>query len=193
VGSLTHILPQLYRSIALARCLFRFIGVTDAVEALKNDSWAGNWPDVPQIRLLARLEAWTMVWYHAFEHLAWAASVAPKFVRFDASKWFAVSDWGWLAYCLIDAWMNRLKLAALRKREEKMRRMRLRSGADVGADEEELRLARRMVLLQQLRMLFYIPNAWHWAYTKGKIPGAAVAVLGLSEAVVGLIQSFPRK
>jgi hypothetical protein len=39
----------------MTRCLTRFIGTTDALEALKNDSWAGDWKD-SRVKQIAKLQ-----------------------------------------------------------------------------------------------------------------------------------------
>lgn len=36
---------QIYYEVSMTRCLTRFVGTTDALEAIKNDSWAGRWED----------------------------------------------------------------------------------------------------------------------------------------------------
>lgn len=50
---------------------------------------------------------------------------------------------------------------------------------------------KRKLALQQWRMVFYLPNAVHWAFIKPPMHPGIVAVLGLSEAIVGVIQAFP--
>lgn len=45
--------------------------------------------------------------------------------------------------------------------------------------------------LQQLRMVFYLPNAVHWAFIKPPVHPLVVAALGLGEAAVGAVQAFP--
>ncbi len=50
---------------------------------------------------------------------------------------------------------------------------------------------RRKVALQQWRMVFYLPNAVHWAFVEPLLPPLLVAVLGLGEAAVGAVQAFP--
>lgn len=51
---------------------------------------------------------------------------------------------------------------------------------------------KRILALQQWRMVFYFPNAVHWAFHKPPFHPGVVAVLGLAEAIVGAIQAFPQ-
>lgn len=51
---------------------------------------------------------------------------------------------------------------------------------------------KRILALQQWRMVFYLPNAVHWAFYKPPFHPGVVAVLGLAEAIVGAIQAFPQ-
>lgn len=52
-------------------------------------------------------------------------------------------------------------------------------------------VSKRMLALQQWRMVFYLPNAVHWAFIKPVFHPFVVAVLGLGEAAVGVVQAFP--
>ncbi|CAM9681964.1 unnamed protein product [Discosporangium mesarthrocarpum] len=185
-------LDKLYGSLSMARVVFRFIGATDALSELKNLSGASGWKE-PGVRSCVSLQAISNVWYHVFEHVAWAATVAPEFVRLDADAWWARSDWGWLAFCLIDVYLNVLKARELRKREEGLR-IKLRDCSETEAPEilhklEQIANQKRSLALQNLRMLFYLPNAIHWAYHKPPMPNSFVALMGLAEALVGLRQT----
>lgn len=51
---------------------------------------------------------------------------------------------------------------------------------------------KRQLALQQWRMVFYLPNALHWAFYNPPVHPGIVAVLGLAEAAVGAVQAFPR-
>lgn len=51
---------------------------------------------------------------------------------------------------------------------------------------------KRVLALQQWRMVFYLPNAVHWAFYKPPLHPGIVAMLGLAEAIVGMIQAFPQ-
>jgi hypothetical protein len=57
----------------------------------------------------------------------------------------------------------------------------------------QLMQGRRLLHLQLWRDLFYLPNAVHWSFVKPPMPKGVVAALGLAEAVVGIVQTFPRK
>lgn len=50
---------------------------------------------------------------------------------------------------------------------------------------------RRHIALQQWRMVFYLPNAVHWAFYKPPAHPLLVAIFGLAEAAVGIVQAFP--
>lgn len=49
------------------------------------------------------------------------------------------------------------------------------------------------VKLQIWRNVFYIPNCIHWSFLKPPFPKGVVALLGLAESVVGIMQTFPRE
>lgn len=40
-------------------------------------------------------------------------------------------------------------------------------------------------------MVFYLPNAVHWAFYRPPFHPFVVAVFGLAEAIVGTVQAFP--
>ncbi|CAM9352515.1 unnamed protein product [Ectocarpus sp. 6 AP-2014] len=187
-------LNQLYGALSTARVIFRMQGTAEAVWELKHLSGADGWDDV-RIRPLARLQALTNVFYHPMEEVALAGGIAPKLFPVDQAWWWARSDWAWLAFCIIDMYMNVLKGRELRRREEGVRR-KLRDCAEsetAGLRQalSQIAASKRQVALQQLRMVFYLPNAVHWAFIKPPVHPLVVAALGLGEAAVGAVQAFP--
>lgn len=187
-------LANLYGGFSNARIVFRMQGTLEAIWEMRRGSGGEGWQD-PRIRPLAWAQAFSNIFYHPFEDVAWAGSMAPKLIDVSQDWWWARSDWAWLAYCILDMYMNVLKGRELRKLEAGVQR-KLR---DCGESEiaslrrhlSALAARRRRLALQQLRMVFYLPNAVHWAFIKPPLHQGIVAVLGLSEAVVGTIQAFP--
>ncbi|CAM9504999.1 unnamed protein product, partial [Hapterophycus canaliculatus] len=187
-------LSQWYGALSTSRVIFRMQGTAEAVWEMKHVSGAEGWTD-PWIRPLTRLQAFTNVFYHPMEEVALAGSIAPKLLPVDEAWWWARSDWAWLAYCVIDMCMNVLKGRELRRMEEGARR-KLRDCAESEVDSLRRSLStiaarKRHLALQQWRMVFYLPNALHWAFIKPVLHPLVVAVLGLGEAVVGAVQAFP--
>eukprot|EP00903_Cladosiphon_okamuranus_P007277 g7053.t1 len=187
-------LSQLYGALSAARVVFRMQGTAEALWEMKHLSGAEGWDD-PKIRPLAWLQALTNVFYHPMEEVALAGSIAPKLFPVDQAWWWARSDWAWLAYCIIDMYMNVLKGKELRRREEGVRRkLRDCAEAEVAGLRQDLAAiaaSKRLVALQQWRMVFYLPNAVHWAFIEPQLHPLIVALLGFGEAAVGMIQAFP--
>eukprot|EP00752_Nemacystus_decipiens_P001260 g1258.t1 len=187
-------LSQLYGALSSARVVFRMQGTAEAVWELKHLSGAEGWDD-PRIRPLAWLQALTNVFYHPMEEVALAGGIAPKMLPVNEAWWWARSDWAWLVYCILDMYMNVLKGKELRRREEGVRR-KLRDCAEsetagLRRDLSAIAASKRQVALQQWRMVFYLPNAVHWAFVEPRLHPLIVALLGLGEAAVGAVQAFP--
>eukprot|EP00904_Undaria_pinnatifida_P009710 jgi/Undpi1/586/HiC_scaffold_10.g04050.m1 len=169
-------------------------GTAEAIWELKHVSGADGWEN-PAIRLLARVQAFTNLFYHPFEDVAIAGSVAPKLIRVDEAWWWSRSDWAWLTFCIVDMCMNVLKGKELSEREKGVRR-KLRDCQQPEVDTLLQELSgiaalRRQIALQQWRMVFYLPNAVHWAFYKPPAHPLLVAIFGLAEAAVGIVQAFP--
>ncbi|KAG5177889.1 hypothetical protein JKP88DRAFT_350511 [Tribonema minus] len=193
--TLTEGLDKLYGEVGMTRCLTRFIGTTDALEAIRNDSWVGDWKD-RRIRNLVKFQAWTMLIYHPMEHVGYLAYIVPKLVPLNGDWWFAKACYWWVAYVVADLYISLLKFKEL-KRSDAAAALQLEQAADdearaaaqaaVAANQAK----RRIVRLQVWRAIFYLPNAIHWSFVKPVLPKGAVAALGLAEAIVGLKQTFP--
>ncbi|CAM9318964.1 unnamed protein product [Chrysoparadoxa australica] len=193
-------LDLIYGQISMARCVFRVFGTTDAISMYKHETGEG-WSD-PRIKTLSRLQHVANIWYHPFELLAVASTAAPKLVKVDPNWMWASSDWGWTLFCLLDTYMNIRKLRELARREKDiLAKAEAEAEADGGPERVERRKRSLAVLahlrwsvkMQQLRMVFYLPNAVHWCFYKPPLPKGVVAVLGLAEAIVGLCQSWPKE
>eukprot|EP00953_Heterococcus_sp_UTEX-ZZ885_P013302 7600-Heterococcus_DN1.PRE.3 len=179
-------LDKLYNEVGMTRCLTRFIGTTDALEAFKNDSWAGDWKD-PRVKQIAKLQAISMAIYHPMEHVGWAAYIAPKLIRANGDWWFAKACWTWVFYVVADMYITMLKLKELKKRELLLQHeLQTADGASereaVFTGLAQLKQGRRLLHLQLWRDLFYLPNAVHWSFVKPPMPKGYVAALGLAEA-----------
>ena len=71
-------------------------------ENLLTDSWYGGWHDAV-IRRCVRLQSWCMMAYYPMEHLAWAATLAPKlFPSLNVDKVWRVSCYFWVFWLLLD-------------------------------------------------------------------------------------------
>ena len=64
---------------------------------------------------------------------------------------------------------------------------------DIFSGLEQIRIARRTLHLQVWRNIFYLPNAVHWSFVKPPMSKGVVAALGLAEAVIGIVQTYPKK
>ncbi|CAM9613045.1 unnamed protein product, partial [Heterosigma akashiwo] len=100
-------LDALSGEISMARMVYRLTnGLTQSLEALKNDSWAGgDWQD-KRIKKIYKAMAWCNLGYHVGEAWGWAAAYAPEAVPLPASsaKFWAVTCYTWLAYVVLELW-----------------------------------------------------------------------------------------
>ena len=167
--------------------------LTDSVDALINDSWAGPWRD-KRVAKLARWQAVTNVCYHVMEHPTLCAYIAPKLLpSIDPDKWTWVSCWFWVAFVVLELRAVEVRLAELRRREQEAKALEAAPGSATAAEAHdyksqltEIRKLRHFQQGQRLRFWLFLPNAVHWSWGKqGLLPDWAVNLFGIVEGFYG--------
>jgi len=120
-------LLQMSAHTGSARFVFRMFGITDALECLKNDSWAGkHWGKNQTLLFLSRFQAVSMVFYHAFEHMQWANQKAPELFHHKEGLYLPrrfiknidhITAVFWSAFLIGDCMGTLLKLRLVHKKE----------------------------------------------------------------------------
>lgn len=90
------VLRDVYSSISDARCVFRLLGTTDAID------WYRSETDVGFIGGCNRVQALMMALYHPLEHVSWLGYASTHMEWLDPDKWSRWSDWCWVVYLVVD-------------------------------------------------------------------------------------------
>jgi len=181
--------------IGKTRMVYRTFELQDSYQAIKQRFGAGKeWKD-KRIHKLTQVVNWCNILYITTEHLAWAHSRAPNFVKlpFGPDKWWAFSGFWWMACCIFQIWMDLLKMKEL-KRKELILQYALRACPKENSVLEALvniSRQRRKVKFSLMRFAFFLPNAYHWSLEHGCFSRGFACVLGLAEAVTGILATFP--
>ena len=127
-------LLQMSAHTGSARFVFRMFGITDALECLKNDSWAGkHWGQNQTLLFLSRCQAVSMIFYHGLEHIQWINQKAPELFHHREGIYLPRRFIGnidnltgsfWTTFLVIDLIGSILKLRLVHKKESKLKKIR---------------------------------------------------------------------
>jgi hypothetical protein len=181
-------LDKLSGSLTMARYVMRFFGVFESLDGALNDSWTDveTFKNCNVMHTLQRSMAWSMVPYHALEHVAFAGWVAPELCKVDANKWSAWSCAFWSYYVFADIIVCIMQLYELDKKRKAIEGKDKES--EIVAIEKKVKNIRCLLL----RECIYILPAIHWSLpnwaTDPWIPKKTLSVMCFSEAAVNMYQ-----
>uniref|UniRef100_A0A6S9I7G2 Uncharacterized protein n=1 Tax=Heterosigma akashiwo TaxID=2829 RepID=A0A6S9I7G2_HETAK len=183
--------------VSKTRMVYRTFELSGTVGALMQRKPAGaNWKD-PRIHKLEKANLWCNLLYVLTEHLAWANSRDPKFVPapMGSAKWWAFNGLWWWGCCIFRMWADFYKMKEL-KISEMLLRKALKADpcnkAVFDALMNTLKL-KRNVQFSIARYIFFMPNAYHWALEDGLYNRGFACLMGIAEALVGIVATFPEK
>ncbi|DAZ95348.1 TPA: hypothetical protein N0F65_002533 [Lagenidium giganteum] len=182
-------LKKLSSNISMARYVVRFTGALESYEALKNGSWCYG-DDDDHLRMIVKLQAYSMLVYYPLENLSYVGYIAPKLLNIDADKISRQSCLAWTLYVGLDIYANQLRIKALNEKEKQ-----LLAQTDLSATEKQallttLRKRRSELYYIQLRNACYFPTCLHWSLKNGLIPDWSVQFLCFTEALVGVWRAW---
>ena len=209
-------LRKIYSDLSMMRYVLRFYGFVPALDAATQSPsgcWAGSPPYSPcwkdgRIVKLANVMAWSMVFYHPLEHIAYANWKMPKVLhRVNGNKMSAWSCRFWLVYILADWLSSFLKNVELLEYRKKLMLLQDRQDLDgVGCnkgnnDDDSTQLKLRLVdktiffnKLQMVRNFFFAPPCLSWSLNKWDtdplLSENIINGMSLAEAVVCLYQTI---
>lgn len=188
---------KVYSDLSMMRYVLRFYGFPSALDAVRNPgSWAGappnasSWKD-KRIVKLSDLMAWSMLFYHPLEHVAYANWTMPKlFHRVDGNKMSAWSCRFWLAYIAAD-WISSI----LKNRElQEYKKTLLLQGDNAALKIIEVDKSIKINRLQIVRNFFFAPPCLSWSLNKWAtdplLSENVINGMSWAEAVVCLYQSI---
>lgn len=210
-------LRKIYSDISMMRYVLRFYGFLPALDAATRSPsgcWAGSPPYSPswkdgRITKLADIMAWSMVFYHPLEHVAYVSWKMPKVLhRVNGNKWSAWSCRFWLVFILADWASSFLKNVELLDYRNKILLVQDGQGQDEtsssssskGSDDNDsthlkLRDVDKAILMNRLQMIrnfFFAPPCLSWSLydTDPLLSENVVNGMSLAEAVVCLYQTM---
>jgi len=170
-----------------------------AIEGARSGSFAGgDWKD-GRVKKLGYIMAWSMVFYHPLEHVAWAQWTMPKLMpRVDGNRLSAWSCRFWVVYIFADLVSSILKNRELEERRLKLKLVKGGHG-EGGGDGDELKekeIEKSMLMnkLQIVRCAFFTGPCISWSLddwaTNPWLTENVCNGLSLAEAVTCMYQSL---
>jgi len=185
--------------ISSARMVYRIAGIWPSLLKLRENTGAGKaWKD-PRIHLVAKMVDVANIFYHALEHFAWSAGhvrALQRRIPGGMKRCWAIANFWWLAWVLLDMVSTALKLRELKKVEADLFEAlgnNKPNEANIQTEIAGVSIQRRALHIQLVRLWLFLPNAYNWALEDAIIPRGYVQFMGFLEGFYGTVMSFPRK
>lgn len=194
-------LRKLYNNLSTMRYILRFYGMPPAIEAAMKGTWEGNWKDT-RIKKLSHVMAWSMIFYHPLEHIAFMQWQMPKLKLFKKVDGNMLSAWScrfWLVFIVSDWISSYLKNCELMEQKrillsEAGREQGDGSGSDSDSAVQDIDKAIYMNKLQIIRCALFSGPCYTWSLdewtTKPWLSENKANGLMLTEAIVCIYQSL---
>eukprot|EP01102_Stenamoeba_stenopodia_P010511 TRINITY_DN3174_c0_g1_i1.p1 TRINITY_DN3174_c0_g1~~TRINITY_DN3174_c0_g1_i1.p1 ORF type:complete len:171 (-),score=20.86 TRINITY_DN3174_c0_g1_i1:79-591(-) len=152
----------------------------------------------PISRIVAHLQAWSMIVYHPLEHIYWLHEIGV-WKSVDGDRASRYSCMGWLVYIVLDLFSDFRRLLAWYANYRELKRAQAllkHKHNDKNQKEEELRTSnnekhiqlRKEIVNLTLRFIKNgadMPMALHWSTTTGLLSPLTVSFLGVIGSLSG--------